>query len=151
MTAELEGSLNQIASLSRTLNEASDQLSKQLSEIEAALNAFAAGIWVWAKRPIKKEYETDPAIAYVHELGYGKLNGKWGLLVSSGWEDAEPEGIETKFLRDAPRDIRLRAMDEMPQLLEAFAQKLAETTEETTKKVLRAKEIAVALSKKQRR
>src|SRR5690348_14909698 len=109
MNGKVETSLKQLSSLSKSLNEASDELSKQISEIQSALNEFKFGVWAWAKEPVLTESElSDPdeqghqyQLNYIYRLGYGKHKGKWGLLISYSWEATDEEQI--MFLRDAPR------------------------------------------------
>jgi len=156
MTNKVDATLKQLASISQTLNEASDQLSKQIAEIESALNEYKLGITAWVE--LKKEKElTEPAedgarleVTIVEQLGYGKHKGKWGLLVTSYCEEFDGENSNESFLRDAPRETRLAAVDKLPELLKALAQEGAKVTEEATKKAAQAKEIAAALSKKPR-
>src|SRR6266566_7253325 len=107
MNGRVETSLKQLSSLSKSLNEVSDELSKQISAIESALNEFKLGIWAWAKEPVLTESElSDPdengqrfPFNYNHLLGYGKHRGKWGLLISYGWEGEDEDETEIMFLR----------------------------------------------------
>jgi hypothetical protein len=152
--AELEGSLSKIASLSKTLNEASDRLSKSIAEVESALNDYGLGIEVWLHEPFDNEEYTDDQGHLLHavaRLGYCKRKGKWGLLVASGIDEFwDPETVKDAFLTDSPRTIRLKAVDKIPELLRVLAERLAETTEEATMKAAQAKGIAAALRKTQR-
>lgn len=157
MTGKVEASLKQLSSLAKTLNEASDELSRQITALESALNSYNLGVWVWVKEPILTETElSEPdgeghryEVCYVHQLGYGKHKGKWGLVVGSFW-DADPEEGQLTFLRDASREIRLKAMDRVPDLLEALAKELAVLTDEASKKAAEAKELSSALTKRAR-
>lgn len=157
MNGKVETSLKQLSSLSKSLNEASDELSKQISAIESALNEFKLGIWAWVKEPVLSESElSDPdekglqfLFNYHHRLGYGKHKGKWGLLVSHGWEEGDEEQVV--FLRDASRDVRIRAMSKIPDLLDVLAQEMSALTQEASKKAAEAKELAAALSNKKSR
>ncbi len=157
MTGKAEASLKQLSSLARSLNEASDQLAQQIGVMEAALNSYKLGVWAWVRTPILSQTDlSEPdgdgrryEITYEHRLGYGKHNNKWGLLVSSGW-DFDDENTQIAFLRDASREIRLRAMDKMPELLEVIVKETASITDEASKKAAEAKEFAAALSKKSR-
>lgn len=159
MNGKVEASLKQLSSLSKSLNEASDQLSKQISAIEVALNEYKLGVWVWAKKPILTETEiSDPdeqgrrfEYNFDHQLGYGKHKGKWGLLVSSGWEG--DDGMDTKItpLRDAPREIRIKAMDRIPDLMDDLAQEMLSVTQEASKRAAEAKQLAAALNNKKSR
>src|SRR5690348_17790672 len=131
MNGKVETSLKQLSSLSKSLNEASDELSKQISAIESALNEFKLGVFAWAKEPILMESElSEPdqqgqryVVGYKYELGYGKHKGKWGLLVSYGWDASDEQ--EFVFLRDAPRHVRIKAMDRIPDLLDVLIKEMS--------------------------
>jgi hypothetical protein len=82
-------------------------------------------------------------------LGYGKHRGKWGLLVSYGWEDSDE--TEVIFLRDAPREVRIKAVDRIPGLLDALIQEMSALTQEASKKASEAKELAASLNSKKTR
>ena len=157
MNGKVETSLKQLSSLSKSLNEASDELSKQISAIQSALNEFKFGIWAWVKEPILTESElSDPdetgqrfLFNYHHRLGYGKHKGKWGLLVSYAWEGTDEE--EITFLRDAPRHVRIKATDTIPNLLDVLIKEMSTVTQEASKKASEAKELAAALNSKKSR
>ncbi|MGC2729766.1 MAG: hypothetical protein WA254_11245, partial [Candidatus Sulfotelmatobacter sp.] len=72
----------------------------------------------------------------------------WGLLTYIFAEESdEPE--EFAFLREAPRDVRLAAVDKLPELLDALVEKAVQTAQEATKKAEKAGQIAAGLNKKQ--
>jgi len=158
MIGKVEASLKQLSLLSKSLNEASDELSKQISAIESAVNQFKLGIWAWVREPILTESElSDPdaegkrfELNYHYQLGYGKHNGKWGLLVSYFWE-ANDEDTKIEFLRDTSREIRINAIDKIPDLLDILAKDMSRLTQETSKKASEAKELAAALNNKKSR
>ncbi len=149
MNAKAEAALKQLASLSKSLNEASDQLNKQIAEIESALNSYKLGISAWVE--LKRERQQTPhgELTYADDLGYAKHDGKWGLLVSS-YCDIDPESVKTTLLRDASREVRLAAIDKIPELLSALSQEASKVTDEALKKAASAKEIAAALGRKSR-
>jgi hypothetical protein len=43
-------------------------------------------------------------------LGYGKSFGKWGLLISEGFDDEPPGAGNVSFLREESRDVKLEAV-----------------------------------------
>ncbi|MDA2937993.1 hypothetical protein MYX75_07000 [Acidobacteria bacterium AH-259-A15] len=155
MTNKVDAALERLASFTQTLNEASDKLSVQIAAIESALSEYKLGITAWVN--LKREQDFSEAddkgvrhqLTYVEQLGYGKHKGRWGLLVSWFWEELlDPYNLDQSFLRDTSRETRLAAIEKLPDLLEALAQKAAKVTEETTKKAAQAKEIAAALKQK---
>ncbi len=153
MTGKAEAALKKLASLSKNLNEASDELSRQIVALESALNGYKLGVWAWLGDLIVTETElSEPdgkgqqyLIRYTHHLGYGKHKGKWGLLVSSGWEWEDDEERVVAFLRDAPRTVRIKAIDKLPDLLSLFVEKVETVVKEASEKATQAKELATAL------
>lgn len=61
--------------------------------------------------------------------------------------DHEPDGTRVVFLREAPRDVRLAAVDKLPDLLKKLVQKATEVANEATTKAESARQIAAGLSK----
>lgn len=140
--------LKQLSSASRTLSEASNKLTEQIKEIESSLASHNLGVMAWVELRRTRE-EIDPNVPYVDRvdsLGYSKKHGKWGLYVSSSIE--EVEHYESWLLRDAPRDLRILAVDAIPKLLEAMVIKAKELATEVTSKTDRAKALANSLRNK---
>ena len=156
MPDKLDGTLKQLASISHSLNEASDLLSKRIAEVESALREYKLGVEAWID--LVREEEEQIAgdgkryiVTRVHQVGYGKQNGKWGLLVAEWYDEFfDPSDVRASFLRDAPRDIRLAAVDKLPDLLKALAEKAGQVSGDAVKKAEQARQIAAGLSKKAR-
>lgn len=139
--------LKQLSSASRTLGEASNKLTEQIKEIEAALATHNLGVIAWVELRRRLE-EIDPSVQPVYRierLGYSKKQDKWGLYVSAAIE--EVEYYESWLLRDAPRELRILAVDAIPKLLEEMVTKAKELTAEVTSKTERAKALAQSLRK----
>jgi len=157
MPDKLDGTLNQLASISQSLNEASDLLSQRIAEVEAALREYKLGVEAWVELLREKEEHTGTdgkgslIVTRVQQLGYGKHNGKWGLLVAEWYDEFfEPSDVRSSFLRDAARDVRLAAVVKLPGLLKALAEKAAQVSGDAVKKAEQARRIAAGLSKKAR-
>ncbi len=150
-----EVALSKLTSVSQSLSSASDQLTQHITEIESALNDLNFGVWAWVKDdPL--EVEEMPAadhdgkgslVHHIQQLGYGKHKGKWGFLVASGTQESWGTDATITLLRDASREIRMRAVDRIPKLLDIVAEGLNQVTQETTEKVAEAREIVAALRK----
>jgi hypothetical protein len=153
MTDKVQSTLKKLASVSHSLNQASDLVTSRIAEVESALREYKLG--VEAGTDIQKWYEegqfTDGSwyrLRRTRRLAYGKKNGKWGLLTYIIAEESD-EYEEFAFLREAPRDVRLAAIDKLPEVLEALVEKAVQTTQEATKKAETAGQIASGLNKKQ--
>ena len=153
MADKVESTLKKLASVSQSLNQASDLVTSRIAEVEAALREYKLG--VAARVDIRRWYDegqyTDDTwyrVGRTQCLAYGKKDGKWGLLTYIIAEESD-EYEEFAFLREAPRDVRLAAIDKLPELLEALVEKAVQTTQEATKKAEKAGQIAAGLAKKQ--
>jgi len=114
---------------SKIINQHSDELSEALTAINNKLNALNLGIEVIDGPPLEIIEETDKRDTRTL-LGYGKLYGKWGLLVTtksfrkttnpySGQEQwVVATTGDTDFLLSSPRHLRIEAIDCMERLVE---------------------------------
>lgn len=138
--------LERLASLSQSLNEASDLLSQQILQVEAALNDLKLGIFAWVEL-----YRYDVQIGgfptvKTESVGYGKHQGRWGLLYSTDLPDlGDPDYTTVVPLREAPRMERIAAVDKLPKLVEALEAKAAEVTELAKAKAAEVSDFAKAL------
>jgi len=152
MNSTMETSLKQISTVSRSFHQASDEVSTQVAGLECALNACGLGVSPWVEEPIFTESEiTEPEgtdhlieINYEYRLGYGMHNGKWGLIASCSW-DVTDDDPKITFLRDASREMRLKALYAIPNLLNSLAVQVTALTDEALKKAALAKKIAAGL------
>jgi hypothetical protein len=145
MTVDLQDSLRKLHSLSNDLNEASDKLGVELNAVEAALNKLKLGVSGWVR--IRTEDAGDD-YTRVYTLGYYKLKGKWGLVIGEyieGMEDDSHDG--TIFLRDAPRELRVDAAENLADLVAKLAENATKLTKKVTARAVEAKDLAAALSK----
>ena len=153
--SKAEASLKKLSSISKSLNEASDLLSKQILQIEAALNEYKLGVSVWFKIQSEEvqlpceDSKGNVSYSVVHRvlfLGYGEFRGKWGLLVEEFYDEfGPPEPSEEVFLRDASRRIRIAAMENLPELLEKLASEATKLQEKVAQQTALAAEIAAAI------
>jgi hypothetical protein len=146
---EVEIPLERIEAVSNTLNQNSDRLSDKIVEIESALNHYKLGIWAWLEEPLYYRTESDvdgTEFEVSCHLGYGKIRDKWGLVVHERY-DNEPEPTNPTFLKDAPRDIRARAIGRIPELLKCVAEKAADLSREIATKTELAEQIAISRKK----
>jgi methyl-accepting chemotaxis protein len=152
-TINVQSSLARLTSLSQVLNDTSNQLSANIAEIEQALNQLNWGVSAWVHDdPVKMEESsaTGPdgkprTVHTLEELGYASHEGKWGFVIASGTEESWPDDVSIRFLREAPLETKLLAMERISKLLDLVAEGLNKISQEATQKAAEAKEIASAL------
>jgi len=134
----------QLSSVASDLNTVSDELGKSIAEIDSALKKLNLGISVWVDLN-RWEYDLD----YSYEsIGYAKVNGKWGIALRSGsgnlnWPDQE--AVEQWLFSDAPRTLRLSAIEKLPEMLKSLSGEAARTTEKIRNSLAEAQAVAAAV------
>lgn len=143
VTGKADVALSRLLSSAKSLNAVSDQISTEVSEIEAALAANRIGVAAWVEVDRWTEGARDFLIPYVASIGYDKHNGKWALLYSVWCEATEDSDVS--FLRDTSREIRIGALQKLPLLFEKLAEETQKLTEKATNNLSDAKSITSAL------
>jgi hypothetical protein len=150
MKRQVISALERISAASKTLNQNSDQLSEKIVEIEAQLNCYKLGVWAWLDKSLNEETvagdQASPEFTIVTSLGYGKIREKWGFVIGV-CTDYDPSDTELTFLKDASRELRAKAVDQIPELLDCIAEKAAKLSENISKKAELADEIVKSLKK----
>jgi hypothetical protein len=147
LTERVQSSYRRLSTASTELNTTSDELGKAVVALDNALKKLNLGIssWVsfstWESQDCRK-FSTE-------DIGYDKINGKWGIAlrtVSGNHEFDEYSEAELWLFNDAPRTLRLRGIEKIPDLIE----KLIADTEDTAKRIKakldQAKQLAAAIN-----
>lgn len=131
-----------LSNLATSLNKASDELTKAVSILDEALKKLNIGLTVWvdfASRAVEAtEFDVD-------EIGYCKVNGKWGISIQRVWGDNQRDtyGGEGPWLfNDAPRELRLKSVDKIPEMIEALSKEAFSTTRKIQEKTTEVTELA---------
>jgi hypothetical protein len=124
---------SQLSVVARDLNAASDEFGKSINEIDTALKKLNLGVSVWVEVRSKGINPTTGDFWQgADQLGYSKVSGRWGICVRTIGEDIQDpdhSSCEEWLFNDAPRALRLAAINKIPSLLEALLKAAAETKE----------------------
>jgi hypothetical protein len=144
LPARVQSSFHKLKRAAAELNAASDRFAKLIGEIDAALKPLNIGISCWVNMGVwSVEGETG---GYDH-VGYTKIDGKWGVALGSVAQDVNGEVIrdEQWTFSDGPRHLRVRAIDYIPQLLEALAEQAVQGTMNISEKTSELESVVSAL------
>jgi hypothetical protein len=127
------------------LNQASDILGSSVAQVDETLRSLNLGI------PAKVRFHgTADEDGFVDQcLVYDKYDGRWCLLITS--VSGPDGGDESDFhyevwpFGDAPRTLRTKAIDVLPQLLETLVTLTDDATREVQSKAQQATELAQTL------
>jgi hypothetical protein len=141
----VQSSYARLSAVASNLNAASDELSQSVMELDESLKTLNLGTLCWYKYAGEMP---DFGRYWSRYIGYAKVGSRWGISLSrtSGHTEVPEDGRNDEWLfNDAPRDLRIEAVEHIPLMIE----KLIETAEATVSKVLEkaaeAKELAAAL------
>ena len=122
---------SRLQDLSTRLNESTDALNKAVSEVEAHFATLRLGVEVWLEEPLSKEMDkvVEVSLATMFEktyFGYAKHDGKWGLCFKK-----ENVGNISFFpFAQAPRSLRIKAMQRLPKLMREFEKRAEAAVQE---------------------
>jgi hypothetical protein len=144
---DLSKSFSRLAASAARLNKASDDLSKAIAPIEAVLKKLNLGISKWymyaGHGPDHEGY------CWSSEIGYAKVAGKWCIALAerSGYVDTPETELETEWaFNDAPRQLRIRAVKEIPNLIDALVEEADKVTTELENETTLAVGVAETLT-----
>jgi len=144
LAERVQSSYLQLSLLASDLNTVSDELGKSIAEIDVALKKLNLGVSVWVNI---SDWE-DELDHYEEQLGYAKIDGKWGIAlrtVSGNYNWPDQDKVEQWLFSDAPRRLRLAAIETLPEMLKKLSEEAVETTNKIKGKLAEAKEVAAAV------
>ena len=137
----------ELSAVASTLNSASDELTKVVAVLDEALRTLNVGITAWTTFDA---HTVDPAEDFDFEqVGYCKVNGKWGIAIQRVWGDYGRGESETEgpwLFSDAPREMRLNSVDKIPELIGVLSQRASETAKTIQAKTHEVRELAGAIT-----
>jgi methyl-accepting chemotaxis protein len=139
-------SLEQLSKTAISLNKASDRLNQAINRLNEALKKLNLGISSWVSF---YSYDDGP-FSDRHEIGYGKVNGKWGIGIKTIFEDlSRPEGEQIEeaewSFSEAPREMRIEAIPYLHKVIEQLNKDAEKTTQAINEKTSDAEELAQAI------
>jgi hypothetical protein len=129
----------------RQINAVSIELLRSIASLEDAINRLNVGVACWTEF----NEGSDGAYWWRESIGYADVNGKWCIAIqkSQGSEyDPERSSEKTYEFNHAPRYMRVKAVDKLPDLIEALVKATDATTERLQKKVTPTRDLAVAVN-----
>jgi prefoldin subunit 5 len=137
-----------LSTVASSLNSASDELTKVVSILDEALKKLNVGLTAWVAFRVRQDDEHGSGNYDLDQIGYCKVNGKWGIALRRIWGNAnfDADHAEGPWLfNDAPRDMRLYAVDKIPELIDALNNAASETTMKVQEKTLEIRKLAGAI------
>jgi outer membrane phospholipase A len=146
----VQSSFRELSNTTADLNKASDDFGAFLEALDTAFGNLKIGVTGWVSVATSYD-EQNPDVYTDEQLGFDKVGQTKGLAVrivkiDRRQGDEFEEVKERWLLTDAPRAMRLRAIDYIPQLIQALTKEAAQTAKKVRAKADLAKQLTVAIN-----
>jgi hypothetical protein len=144
--AKIQTHFRALSTAAASLNTASDELTNVVGVLDEALRKLNIGLTVW----VTFSKWVDELRCGEDQIGYCKVNGKWGIALCRIWgDDAMAEdAVEGLWLfNDAPRELRLAGVDKIPEVVEALGKEAFNTTKRIQEKTQEVRNLANVVTK----
>ena len=142
----ITAAFNALIASGKSINDASGQLAKPIASLEKSLQRLNLGVACWATIGSGIDGEDH---YWSREVGYSRINRRWCLAIRTiEGPDHDPErmSLEQWPFSDAPRYLRVKAVEKLPDLIEALVKATDATASRLKKQVAPAQELAAAVS-----
>lgn len=129
------------------LNSISNELGKSIAEIDSALKKLNLGVVAWVSVRQADGLPEDTWF-WSEDVGYAKVGATWGVSlrkISGDYQHADDEHEERWLFNDAPRTLRIAAIDKIPELLENLSAEAAKTAKSIRDRLSDVEAVANAL------
>ena len=132
----------------KNINDVSNELAKPIAAMQIGLKKLNIGVACWTN--IQGGTDQFEDAYWSNDVGYARVKGEWSLAIRSvngilSQPDAEMETVWP--FNEAPRHLRIKAVDLLPTLIEDMVQATDATTKRMGDKVPAAQSLAQAVAK----
>jgi hypothetical protein len=146
LAVRVSSAYKQLSSAAVELNQVSDELSRFVNALDAALRKLNLGITTW----IRLDSREDGLGNYTkHDLGYAKVTSRWGIgLRATTGNHSTPDvaNVEEWLFSDAPRSLRIESVEKLPDLFEALVKDVQAATAQIRARTSQAQHLARIMS-----
>lgn len=128
---------SRLQDISNVLNSKSDVLNEAIKSFESKLASLRLGVSAWVNPPLVSETTDEGGVnedTITTRLGYSKATGQWCLTIEEDSDrysglDQSPWPSYTP-LNQASRDMRIKAIKQLPLLVKALEKNADEALKE---------------------
>jgi len=143
---DVSTSFQRLVVAASNLNVVSDELGKPIETIDGALKRLNLGVATWVEF---NDLERGGGWHEFSDLGYAKVGQKWGIALRTreghDFEEPSEHKIEEWLFNDAPRRLRIRAVDHLPELLDALTEATNKTAVKLRAKIGQVQQVVAAM------
>jgi hypothetical protein len=146
-SARMTAAFGKLRDSAKEITAVSDELSRAVQGIERALGRLNLRVACWT---LLSEWKANDQDEFRREyVGYIELHKQWRIVVrtSEGF-DSQPDDADdvTWKFDDAPQYLRIKAVDKLPDLVEALVATVEKTMSRMKKKIAHTQEFENAVA-----
>ncbi|WP_437716253.1 SIMPL domain-containing protein [Sorangium sp. So ce448] len=141
-TDSLHLSLQRARRVAPELASATEAVNNALERVEQALSALNLGVTA----AVNLDPDANPRDDWNQYVRFGKDGSTWRLLLESGPMDGEPEDWSQSPLLSTSKEVRLRAVDRLPALIDRLVEVAERQVGEFRAAAAKAKALADAIA-----
>lgn len=153
----MDAAFKALVASAEKINAASDELARPVAALDSVLARLNVGVECWTE--VNRHIDDDGSQYWSHDVGYTRHARKWCLAIRTVEGDERfPESarLEVWPFNEAPRYLRAKAVDKLPELIAALVKATDAAAKRLEGKVAPAEALAsaartLANSKKQTR
>jgi len=148
LSARTKVSFQQLAEAAKNINAVSDELGRPIESLDAGLKKLNLGVTAWTPI-VEGQDEFEPERWWSRDIGYAKIDGKWGIAlrtIAGDYRAPDHERVEEWLFNDAPRWLRIEGIDRVPALIEKLIEETNKTAARIKERVSDAQELAAAVN-----
>lgn len=141
----ITAAFSKLTESAKVINDASNELAQPIASLERSLHRLNIGVACWATISGGEEFDEY----WSNDVGYARVKKEWCLAIRSRHGNhnfPDPAYEEVWPFNEAPRHLRAKAVDKLPDLLEAMVPATDATAGRLKEKVAPAKDLASAVS-----
>jgi hypothetical protein len=130
----------------KNINDVSNELAKPIASLERALDRLNLAVACWSTF---SQLEDEGDDYWKQEVGYARVKGEWCLAIRTAegnYNLPQYAREEVWPFNEAPRYLRVKAVDKLPDLIEALVEATNATAKRLKEKVAPAQELADAVN-----
>jgi hypothetical protein len=136
-----------LASIAPSLNTVSDELTQAVGVLDEALKKLNIGLSAWVI--FRSRGDDDyPQFYDLDQIGYCKVNSTWGIAIQHVWGDESTDSHHSEgpwLFNEASREMRIQAVDKLPELIEELSRVAAQTQKKIQEKTKQVRNLADAV------
>jgi hypothetical protein len=137
-------SYRQLSAVASSINSASDRLGSSIAPLETGIRKLGLDVSSWV---VFNEWHSEDRLEHsVEEIGYTRVGRTWGLAIRVRVGDvANDEESQIWPFNEAPRTMRARSIEKIPDLLEQLVKDAARVEADIVSQVETVEELGEAI------